>query len=91
MRSINMRNLFNNKSMKIDCIYCEKINTDFTGWTGLCNQTCYYGICNLLDKYNNGEVAVPDPRIIKYFSKHPKSTHTFSDEKIFLYIKQCTK
>jgi hypothetical protein len=78
MRSINMRNLFNNKSMKIDCIYCEKINTDFTGWTSLCNQTCYYGICNLLDKYNNGEVSVPDPRIIKFFYTLSNAPNNFT-------------
>ena len=87
MRAINMRKLFNYEGIKIVCIYCDKTHIDYTGWASLCNRTCYYGICNLLDKYNNGEVAEPDPRIVKYFSKHPISSHSFSDEKIRLYLK----
>jgi len=85
-----MRTLFNYEGIKVDCIYCEKIDIDYKGWDSLCNRTCYYGITDLLTKYNNGEVSEPDPKIIKYFTKHPDSSHSFFSEKILSYLKQRT-
>jgi hypothetical protein len=87
MRTINFRSLFNYNNIKVDCIYCEKTHTDYTGWTGLCNRSCYYGICDLLDKYNNGNIIEPDSKIVKYFTMYPEVGHLFCNEKILLYIK----
>ena len=74
--------------IKINCIYCDKINTDYTGWESLCNRTCYYGIVELLEKYNKNEESIPDPKIVKYFTEHPEPTHSFLSEKILTYIKE---
>ena len=87
MRTINFRSLFKYDNIKFDCIYCEKPHTDYTGFTGLCNQSCYYGITKLLDKYNNEEDLVPDSKIVKYFTKYPDTGHLYYIEKIILYIK----
>ena len=88
MRAQNMRSLFNYENIKIDCIYCDKIHTDYTGWAGLCDRKCYYGIVDLLGKYNTSEVSEPDPRILKYFTKYPEPIHSFPSEKIIAYLKQ---
>jgi hypothetical protein len=68
------------------CIYCNQTST-WSGWSSLCNRRCYYGICDLLDLYNNDDAAVADPRLVAYFTKHPLPTHSFSSEKILAYIK----
>lgn len=88
MRAQHMRSLFNYDGIKVDCIYCEKVNTDYTGWEGLCNRMCYYGISELLEKYNTGQVTDPDPKIVKYFTKYPEPNHSFVTEKILSFIKQ---
>lgn len=88
MRTMNFRSLiFNYSGIKINCIYCDKVNTDYTGWESLCNRACYYSLVELLDKYNEKDESKPDPKIIKYFTKHPEPTHSFSSEKILMYIK----
>lgn len=87
MRTQNMRSLFNYENIKVNCIYCEKENVDYTGWESLCNRQCYYGLSALVDKYNEKEEFEPDPKIVKYFTVNPEPTHSFSSEKILKYIK----
>ena len=74
------------EDIKIECIYCEKTNTDYSGWDSLCDRKCYYGIVDLLTKYNTNEVSDPDPKIVKYFTINPEPTHSFFKDKILSYI-----
>ena len=79
--------IYPEESKKIQtCIYCCTIGT-WSGWESLCNRKCYYGICNLLDLYNNDDAVVADPRLIEYFTKYTIPPHSFNDEKIRAYIK----
>jgi len=69
------------------CLYCKKVEL-YSGWMSLCDRTCYYGLSNLLESYENGTVTEPDPRIVEYFKKYPEPEHTFMDfEKLKKYIK----
>jgi hypothetical protein len=68
------------------CIYCKK-TSPYWGWTDLCNRTCYYGLCELLEAYESGSVAEPDSRIVSYFTKNPKPSHSFIFNKLAIYIK----
>lgn len=68
------------------CIYCG-ITSTCSGWESLCNRRCYYGICDLLDLYNNDDAVVPDHRLVAYFTKYPSPHHTFNSQKIHAYIK----
>ena len=70
----------------VKCIYCDKISP-YWGWTDLCNRTCYYGLCDLLEAYETGSVTEPDHRIVTYFTKNPKPTHSFIFNKLAVYIK----
>ena len=69
------------------CICCNK-TAPWRGWDDLCNRTCYYALCDLLNSFNKG--AEPDSRIVAYFTKYPEPSHSFNDEQIMAYIKQKT-
>jgi hypothetical protein len=71
---------------QIHCIYCKK-TSPYWGWTDLCNRTCYYGLSDLLEAYESGSVAEPDPRIVTYFTKNPEPAHSFIFNKLAAYIK----
>ena len=68
------------------CICCGKTGT-WRGWDDLCNRSCYYDFCNLLDIYNGSVDIEPDQRLVAYFTKYPVPSHSFSSEKILAYIK----
>jgi len=68
------------------CFYCDNTSSN-GGWADLCNRSCYYGLCMLLEKYESDKVDEPDSRIIYYFTKHPSSNHTFNNTKTLEYIK----
>ena len=68
------------------CICCEKTGT-WRGWDDLCNRSCYYDFCKLLDSYNSRVGGEPDQRLVVYFTKYPVPPHSFNAEKILAYIK----
>jgi len=77
--------LMNQAPHRQKCVYCN--HEDFcSGWAGLCNRRCYYGLCDLLEKYNT-DSSEPDTRLVEYFTRYPSPGHTFHDEKIKAYIK----
>ena len=67
------------------CTYCGKQMVQ-NGWADLCQRQCYYGLSELLTKYNSGPDEIPDPRIVVYFTKNPESGHSFNDEKILAFV-----
>jgi len=67
------------------CFYCNK-NYQDGGWDGLCNRDCYHKLSELTDCFENGRVSEPDPRIVKYFSVHSDTGHSFNKKKILEYI-----
>ena len=77
--------LYGLESPKQRCIYCDTYS-QHNGWISLCNRNCYYGLCDLLESYEGGEVSKPDSRIVKYFTMHPEPSHSFFHEKITKYI-----
>lgn len=66
---------------KVTCILCDKVSSSW-GWTGLCNRTCYHGLCELLEAFESGRVPDPDPRLVKYFTLYPYPSHTFNRNKL---------
>jgi len=70
----------------VHCMYCDK-TSPYWGWTDLCNRTCYYGLCELLESYESGSTVEPDPRIVIYFTKNPQPSHSFIFKKLAIYIK----
>jgi hypothetical protein len=73
------------EEVSLACTYCGTQMFQ-NGWRDLCNRQCYYGICELLRRYNSGLDAIPDPRIVAYFTKNPNSGHQFDDKKILTFI-----
>jgi len=67
------------------CEFCSNVK-EYRGWTGLCNRGCYYGLCDLIELYENGKVATPDQRVVVYFTKYPNTSHTFMNEKTLSYV-----
>jgi hypothetical protein len=65
----------------VTCILCDKVSPNW-GWAGLCNRTCYHGLCNLLEAFESGLVSDPDPRLLKYFTLYPNPSHTFIRNKL---------
>ena len=78
-------NAFYDNQSNQNCFYCSKISK-WRGWDNLCNRTCYYGLCDLLNSYENGEVENPDERLIKYFTKYRVPTHSFIFDKLKQFL-----
>ena len=72
----------------LTCHSCGKKDISWRGWDGLCDRKCYYDLNNVLERYESGADPVPDERIISYFTLYPSPSHSFSYDKIALYIKQ---
>ena len=69
----------------LTCFFCDK-TAEYDGWDGLCNRQCYYGLLGLLGDYETGKVGEPDRRVVHYFLKYPKTSHSFSFEKLKVYL-----
>jgi len=67
------------------CFFCDK-TAEYDGWDGLCNRQCYYGLSGLLGDYETGKVGEPDRRVVDYFLKYPKTSHSFAFEKLKVYL-----
>ena len=63
------------------CMYCGR-TSKYRGWESLCDRSCYYGLSELLQMYENEKVNIPDQRIIAYFTKYPEPSHSFVFEKL---------
>jgi hypothetical protein len=63
------------------CVWCDKIHED-NGWIGLCDRTCYHGLFELHVNYESAtDNALPDPRLVTYFSRYPEPAHSFAEPK----------
>jgi hypothetical protein len=71
------------------CIYCSKTKV-YSGWDNLCDRRCYYGLSELINAYENGVHTIPDGRVVLYFTKYPKPSHSFCFDKVreFLSLEQ---
>ena len=69
------------------CEFCGK-TAETSGWTGLCDRRCYYGLSDLIELYETGKRSEPDPRVIAYFTLYPEPTHSFMNEKTLSYLKR---
>ena len=73
------------------CGYCGE-KGEYNGWENLCDRSCYYGLSNLLYKYESftDPSVIPDPRLVDYFTKYvevePQHSFIFNKLKKYLYL-----
>jgi hypothetical protein len=72
---------------RVNCCFACGAHYEEWGWMDLCDRRCYYTMSDLLYAYESYQVAIPDQRLVRYFTRNPDGGgHSFFPQRIFAYI-----
>jgi hypothetical protein len=72
---------------RVNCCFACGAHYEEWGWMDLCDRRCYYTMSDLLYAYESYQVAIPDQRLVRYFTRNPDGgSHSFFPQRIFAYI-----